>query len=141
MDDKRDIYIVCIVSIVAIIGIIVLVLSNGGITGNVSKKVRSDALPGNIEILHPLNGAINTSLTPLFKWDTGNLTNYVVLYVDDELGFSAPLVYEHEFKKNRKNFKLPSETLQPGTTYYWRVVAYNNNGATNSPRYSFTTAP
>ena len=138
MEDKKDLYMVVIVSIVAILGIVVLVLFNAGISGQASKKV--DVLPDPVDLTAPTNGAVNLPLTPTFDWDTGHNSDYVVLYLDDESGFSTPLIQEFQLRKNMKKYAIPAGILQPGTTYYWRVVAYNNNGATNSPRYSFTTA-
>jgi len=139
MDDKKDFYIVCIVSIVAIIGIIVLVLANGGISGQASKKI--EALPGTVELVAPANGAVNVPLYQAFDWTASHKADFVVLYLDDEPGFSTPLIQEFQLRKNMKSYVIPTGILQPGKTYYWLVVAYNNAGASSSQKYSFTTAP
>ena len=35
----------------------------------------------------------------------------------------------------------PQEGLEPGQTYYWRVISRNAAGQTEGPVWSFTTAP
>lgn len=149
MSDNKDLYMLSIVSVVAIIGILVLVLTNASISGNASKKV-SETLPFPVDLVAPSNGAVDVSLTPTFDWvntkradyEKGTYTqsDYIVLYLDDDRGFSTPLIQEFQLRKNMRAYTLPSGVVLPGTTYYWRVVTYNIAGGTNSETYTFTTA-
>lgn len=137
---NKELYLVSIVSIVAIVAILVLVINQAGISGYASKRI--DTVPGAVGLIAPSNNAVNVPLDQMFDWTAEvKSTDFVVLYVDDEPGFSTPIVQEFQLRKTMKAYTLPSGVLTSGTTYYWRVVAYNSVGATNSPTYTFTTSP
>ena len=135
--DKNDTLILAVVSIVAIVAIILMTV-NGEISGEASKKI--DATPGPVTLISPSDGTFGESLTPTFIWTRSQKADYVNLYIDDESGFSTPLVFETQLGKNVKSFTLPSGVLQPGRTYYWMIEAMNSAGATNSAIYVFATS-
>jgi len=134
MDEKKDFIVLSIVSIVAIIAIVLLVLSNGGISGQVPKAV----LPDVVTLTSP-NDSSTTTLTPTLDWSRAHRADFIILYLDNKPGFSTPIVQEFQLRKNELAYTVPAGLLQPGVTYYWRIVSYNDNGATNSATWSFTT--
>jgi regulation of enolase protein 1 (concanavalin A-like superfamily) len=93
----------------------------------------------------PANAAINLSTTgQVLKWDPGYFAHVYDIY----LGFDPnPPLYKADVKlgpvdystpKTKKTFTLP--TLQPGTTYYWRIVSKTMAGVqSKGPVWSFTT--
>lgn len=136
MDDKYLI-VLAVISVVAITGMVIMSVSNASVTGAVSKKI--DTVPGTITLLTPADGATGISLTPTLDWTKSSQAEFIVLYVDTNPGFATPLVANVQLKKNERAYDVPPGLLQPGTTYYWRVVTYNNAGASNSATWSFTT--
>jgi hypothetical protein len=135
MDDK-NILVLSIISVVAIAAIVVLsVVFSANISGNVPKSITTP--PDAVTLLTPVNGAL-VSTTPTLDWTKTHMADLIVLYVDDEQGFSTPLVQDIQLKKNERAYTIPSGMLTPGQTYYWRVVSYNAAGASNSGTFSFT---
>jgi hypothetical protein len=135
MQDK-DLVILSIISVVAIAGMVVLsVMFNANISGNVPKNI--NAVPQTITLLTPDNGAIVSS-TPTLDWTKTHKAEFIILYIDDERGFSTPLVEDIQLGKNERAYDIPAGILESGKTYYWRVVAYNAAGASNSETRSFT---
>lgn len=89
------------------------------------------AFPGAFSLLTPANGATGVSQDPLFlDWSTSaNAQNYTV-QVDDNSNFSSP-----EFSIGATiatQLNIGSMPFTDGTTYFWRVIANNANGSTNS---------
>jgi hypothetical protein len=139
-NNGKELYLVSIVSIVAIVAILVLVIHEASISGYASKRI--DTVPGAVSLVMPDNNAVNVPLNQVFDWTAEvKTTDFVVLYIDDEPGFSSPIIQEFQLRKTMKSYEVPTGVLSPATTYYWRVVAYNVAGATNSPTYTFTTSP
>lgn len=135
MEDK-NIWILSIISIVAIAGMVILsVVFSANISGNIPKNI--NILPETIDILTPENGAV-VSTTPTLDWTRTKAAEFIIVYIDDERGFSTPLVQDIQLKKNERAYTVPEGMLISGHTYYWRVVAYNSAGASNSQMYSFT---
>lgn len=52
-------------------------------------------------------------------------------------GTSSPPPYITNVSKSSYN----PGTLNPGTKYYWKIVAKNSCGSTPGPEWNFTTAP
>ncbi len=94
----------------------------------------------------PPNGAPQMPRRPLFDWDS-NLVNLAsfTLEIDDEAGFQAPYIYRGAGivpGTSGPPFLLPPRLLLSNTTYYWRVLAVNSAGETQSTPpggFSFTT--
>jgi phosphatidylserine/phosphatidylglycerophosphate/cardiolipin synthase-like enzyme len=95
--------------------------------------------------LSPANAAINQNTTGVvLKWDPGYYGQIYDIYfgldpnpplfkADQKLG---PVDYSTP--KTKKSLTLP--TLQPGTTYYWRIVTKTMAGLqSKGPTWSFTT--
>jgi subtilisin family serine protease len=86
---------------------------------------------------NPPHGATGVSTTPTLSWtggdpDPSNTVTYDVYFGTTP---SPPLV-----TSNQAATSYTPGTLSTGTTYYWRIVARDNLGATTSgPTWSFTT--
>ncbi len=134
--EEKNILLLAIISVVAIAGMVIMGLTlSGGVSGNVPKNIATP--PRTITLLTPENGAI-VSATPTLDWTKTHMAEFIILYVDDGTDFSTPLVQDIQLRKNERAYTVPEGALQSGNTYYWRVVAYNNAGASNSATYSFT---
>jgi hypothetical protein len=86
----------------------------------------------------PLNEAQNIPLNQVLSWMSGggSPTGYKVYF-----GSNNPPVAMTNVGNNTS--WTPSTALQNGTTYYWRVVPYNNSGDADiqeCPVWSFTTS-
>jgi phosphatidylserine/phosphatidylglycerophosphate/cardiolipin synthase-like enzyme len=93
----------------------------------------------------PANAAINLSTTGItLKWDPGYFGHIYDVYFGLD---PNPPLYKPDLKlgpvdyntpKTKKTLALPA--LQPGTTYYWRIVTKTMAGLTSKgPTWSFTT--
>lgn len=88
-----------------------------------------------VSLAIPANGAINIPYDQTLNWNAiPGATSYNVYFGTDSV--SPPLVSAGQIS-TAYTYAYP---LIPGTTYYWRIVAINNDGAAaNCPLYSFTT--
>jgi len=93
----------------------------------------------------PANAAVNLTPTGIvLKWDPGYYGHVYDIYFGQD---PNPPLYKADLKlgpvdvdvpKTKKTLTLPA--LQPGTTYYWRVVTKTMAGLTSKgPTWSFTT--
>lgn len=71
-----------------------------------------------------------------FAWDPVIGSNNYQLIVDDNADFSSPVINTYTGKACRYQY---SDDLLEGTTYYWKVIAYNSLGTATSSVNSFTT--
>ena len=96
--------------------------------------------------LAPIDASINLSTTGLsLKWDPGYFGQIYDIYfgVDPNPPLFKPDLklgpVDYARPKTKKALALP--TLQPGTTYYWRIATKTMAGLmTKGPIWSFTTA-
>ena len=114
--------------------------------GRLGRDHRLRAAPADKPInLSPANAAVNLTATGIqLKWDPGYYGQIYDIYfgldpnpplfkADQKLG---PVDYSTP--KTKKSLTLP--TLQPGTTYYWRIVTKTMAGLqSKGPTWSFTT--
>jgi len=89
-------------------------------------------LPGMPKVLSPVSGATDVSTSPQLSWSSRLATSY-----DVYLGTTAPLP-QVATRQAAATF-TPSAALANGTTYRWKVVAYNKDGSTSGSEWSFTT--
>jgi hypothetical protein len=133
--EEKNILLLSIISVVAIAAMVIMaIVFSANISGLVPKNIGTP--PKAITLLTPADGAV-VSVTPTLDWTKTHMAEFIVLYVDDERGFSTPLVQDVQLKKNERAFTVPVGMLESGHMYYWRVVAYNAAGASNSATYSF----
>ncbi len=87
----------------------------------------------------PADGETNVHVNPTLSWDGGDPHWFDTVYYDVylEAGDSSPDVLVSE---DQKATSYDPSTLEFDTTYYWQIVAEDNDGATSSgPVWSFTT--
>lgn len=107
-------------------GIIVLQLEVKYIENEQSNTI-DVSLPDTPTLSAPSNGGTVTTLYPQLDWTaTNNTLNYQVQLATDS-NFST-LVVNQRFLDDA-SFTIPADkALTNGSTYYWRVRAYNNGG-------------
>ncbi|MBC7927310.1 MAG: hypothetical protein H7039_16800 [Bryobacteraceae bacterium] len=90
----------------------------------------------------PANNSGGNSINPTFSWSGTRSIGYE-FFLGDNASALAPggFVTEPSINFNSPTGQGPSMLLRPETTYYWRVVAFNETGATTSPVWTFTTGP
>ena len=91
------------------------------------------SIPSNPE---PANGETSVPLNPVLSWYTFDEENDEILSYLYFGKSSSPVL----IKKDLEVFKYELGTLEPGTTYYWKVVVKDSNGGmAESPIWNFTT--
>jgi len=90
--------------------------------------------PGAVTLLTPADGTDNVTIDPTLTWELGEYTNNIDVYVDTQyppqdkvLGNGIPV----------ETFDV--EGLSPAQIYFWKVVAHNDSGSTESETWAFTT--
>ncbi|MEM6965725.1 MAG: fibronectin type III domain-containing protein [Bacteroidota bacterium] len=106
--------------------------------GNISQQsnsvvVTTDAttvLPDAATSPFPTDGATAVSNYVVLSWEEGSNTDSVQVFFGTNNNPSLVAV-------TTDNFFQPA--LNPFTTYFWKIVAVNDNGMTSSPTWTFTT--
>ena len=85
----------------------------------------------------PTNNATGVSLNPTFSWNSadpeGETVNFKLMLSTVENSFTVE-------KQGTGTSTASPYTLQAGTTYYWKIESYDNQGKTSiSPTWHFTT--
>src|SRR5262249_41464927 len=88
--------------------------------------------PGTVSSPSPANGATGVSTTPFLTWSATGATSY-----DVQLGTINP---PPQVSTGQASASFAPGTLTASTTYFWRIVAHNNAGATAGPIWSFVTS-
>ena len=92
----------------------------------------SQSVPGMPALVAPLDGATGQSLSPTLSWTCLGAVDY-----DIEFGTASTF---QQVKQHHGLDKFSPGTLNPSTTYYWRITARNSaGGTTRGPLWSFTT--
>ncbi len=94
--------------------------------------------PSTPTLSYPANAASMLPLHPFLVWNptSGSVPTGYKLYCDT---YNPPTTEVADLTTNSYSFPAP---LEPGTTYYWTVKAYNDWGASDaSPAFSFTISP
>jgi photosystem II stability/assembly factor-like uncharacterized protein len=114
--------------------------SNAGATGpwSFSSRFRTIvALPTAPNLLLPVNGATNVSLTPTFDWDSTSPADYYTLQASLDTSFTNLQV---NITGITQSFLPLSTPLFPNFKYYWRVNATNAAGTGPwSQKFNFIT--
>lgn len=93
--------------------------------------------PSSVTLNEPSNGAVLVPTSQDLKWSGGNSrcpglnATYEVYF-----GTSSPPPFHHD---NGDSKSWDPGTLELGKTYYWKIVARDDNGSVSSPTWSFTT--
>ncbi len=115
---------------------------NGGTTNSevFSFNTRENQPPDAFDLLETPNGAMNITLNPTLIWDNaidldGDTITYNILL--DEGNQNPSTIIADDLQQT--TFKI-TENLDHNTTYYWQVIALDNQGnSTASEIFSFTT--
>ena len=118
---------------------VVIHSTDGASEGQTAINVHVIGLPIPATLQAPNNGRENVSLTPFFFW-TGNgpsglLPKRIQVSTDGD-NFEENIIYELAVAGNSLTFP---NTLEEGTTYYWRIVISGECGDSPSAIFSFTT--
>lgn len=96
----------------------------------------SFGVPGSPSLNNPSDTETDVSLTELLTWaDSGGAVSYD-LFVDENNSFPNPAIV---INLASEQYRLSSTIVDNNTTYYWKVVAKNSSGTTDSAIRSFTT--
>lgn len=88
----------------------------------------------------PADGATGVSCSTGLSWSGGDPDAGDVLTYDVYLGKATPLSAPVSQNQSATSFS-PGSSLEPGTDYYWKVVAKDQHGATQEgPVWHFVTA-
>jgi len=123
--------------IIPILVLEILVLSGLGVTAN--KIVTTYNQPPN-EPSNPFppNGSINVSIGIVLCWTGGDPDPSDIVTYDVYLGVDLPP--NHLVSNNQTETCYAPTELELNKTYFWKIVAWDNNGAsTLGPCWSFTT--
>ncbi len=97
--------------------------------------VTSPRLPTQPQLSSPSNGSEVSTKTPTLRWENAmHAENHRVLLDDDSDPDDNPL-YDHIVKGDDK---WTTPTLTEDETYYWKVIAQNENGENHSVIWHFT---
>jgi hypothetical protein len=89
------------------------------------------SLPVAVSTPSPENGAVNVVWKPALSWEASlNADSYDIYLGSDN---PPPLL------TNQATTEYQPDTLEDGTTYYWRIDGRNANGTTEGTLWSFTT--
>ncbi len=119
----------------------VLTLSHAGIDMDMGvARFNNQALPEQVVLRSPLNGATGISLTPTLRWDSADFADDYTLQVSEDSDFTDIYASVAEITGSGANITYSDLILEGGTTYYWRVQGNNEfGGAEWSETWSFST--
>lgn len=97
--------------------------------------------PSTFNLVSPANGAIDIPRNPVLQWSESDDANFYTVTLADNIDFLNPKISLFNTTGTQIP-NLPPTFLDEGVTYYWKVVANNNAGSTESSPVisSFTTA-
>ena len=96
-----------------------------------------DGLPGTATLTSPANSATDVALNPELQWSTASLTTTYRAIISPNPDMTSPVVNVGNLTTT--SYLDTDDALDPGTTYYWRVVTTNDQGSEYSDIHSFTT--
>ena len=90
--------------------------------------------PGDITLLTPEDGAEDIPADATLTWELGDYTNNIDVYVDTQYPPTDKVLNSGEPVET-----IDVEALAPAQIYFWKVVAHNDGGSTESETWAFTT--
>ena len=90
--------------------------------------------PGDITLLTPEDGAEGIPADATLTWELGDYTNNIDVYVDTQYPPTDKVLNSGEPVES-----IEVDALAPAQIYFWKVVAHNDNGSTESETWAFTT--
>lgn len=91
-------------------------------------------VPGGIVLQTPVDGDNNVELDPTLTWILGDYTESIDVYCDTQYPPTNLVLNDGE---PVEEFQV--ENLDPAQIYFWKVVAQNDAGMTESETWAFTT--
>ncbi|TLX71667.1 T9SS type A sorting domain-containing protein [Labilibacter sediminis] len=89
--------------------------------------------PDNFSLISPAGSVATYSIT--YDWNDAGNADYYTLLVAEDPNFSSLIVNQSNITQS--NYTI--DNVSPNTTYYWKVIASNSLGDTESDILSFTT--
>jgi hypothetical protein len=111
----------------------ILLVSCGGYGGG-----GGGAAPGTFMLLTPGDATTAESLTPTLTWTASTGATSYTVQVDQTGSFTGPFDINVSVG-NMTAYIIPASTLAAGTTYHWRVIAYNYYGTLIAGPFTFVT--
>jgi hypothetical protein len=87
--------------------------------------------PGAFNLVSPANGATEVARNPIIQWSAANEANFYRVTLADNLDFVSPKISNFNTTATQIT-TLPPTFLDEGVTYYWKVIAFNDAGSTDS---------
>ena len=103
-----------------------------------SFRTRSAPPPTSFALTMPTNGQDEVPLPVRLEWDEGVAIDRFVVELDLTAKFPDPVVIERDGAENWA--VVPVDALLPGSTYFWRVTAFNESGEHTSVFRKFATS-
>ena len=100
---------------------------------------KGGGLSGQFNLISPVNGATQVSLTPTLTWSSSKGASSYRVEISTTNVFTSLTI--QAILPKTASYNVPGNILSQGVTYYWRVIAVNSKGqtiASNAP-FSFTT--
>lgn len=108
---------------------------SGSTTKSVDLTLNRLETPSTPQLLTPTNGAVDQAPRPILSWEMGEGIAYLL-----EISSDSAFMQDVETHTMTTNSFQPYVSLEPSTTYYWRVRALNVCGESAFVDGSFTTA-
>jgi len=110
------------------------------VDGKVGAVKPSGPMPYTPSNPSPKNGATGVSINPTLSWNGGDSEGGNITYdIYLEMGDSTPDEKIATIKSRSYNVSYKVYNLEYGKTYYWKVIAKNDNGSAIGPVWKFTT--
>lgn len=119
------------------LGIVVLFIGTGATSAFYINLIDNNP-PNEPNNPHPTNGSIKVPINVVLYWTGGDLDPGDIITYDVYFGDSLPINNLVSNNISESYFELTE--LELNKTYFWKIVAWDNNGAsTSGPNWSFTT--
>ncbi|WP_160114309.1 hypothetical protein [Aquimarina sp. AU119] len=129
------------INLLMILMLSVFVTSCGSDDNNTSDPVEENNPPTSFNLNEITNEATDIDILPVFNWETANDPDGDTVVYDMYLGTEQAATNLYVANLTTTSFNVTNQ-LNFSETYYWRVVAKDNQGGeTSSTVYSFTTKP
>ncbi len=128
-----------LVDVLMIFMVSVFVTSCGSDDNNAPKPVEENNSPTSFNLNEITNGATDIDILPVFSWETANDPDGDNVVYDMYLGTEQTATNLYVENLTTTGFNVTNQ-LNFSETYYWKVIAKDNQGGeTSSTVYSFTT--
>jgi PKD repeat protein len=109
----------------------ILYVSSGICQNSLKQTLSILTTPTSPRLLFPNNKYIESDSIEIFKWVNSSNTLYSVLQLSADKAFKTILFVSDQLTNNTFTYTIPDQTKE----IYWRVLAYNSCGYSESPIY------